>query len=307
MPPLKSDYSQRVVAYIYGTIPITREELGEYLIARMGSERINNLINRRIIEHVCQQKGIEVTQAEVEADLAETIKGLNLHSAKEFENTLLKRPPYNKTLYEWKEDAVRPRLLLTKLCRERVHVTDEDLKKAYEAYYGEKIECRIIMWQLEMKHHVEMEIYPKIRDSEAEFDKEAKKQASPNLAAHGGRLEKPIGRNTTGNEDMERAIFNLQPGEVSRLIETPEGLVVFKCDKRIPASTAVKLEDVRDRLTKECMDRKIQIEIAKVFKELRDEAKPQNFLSPEDRKNSMFDTVAGEIKQGEAAPAAASH
>src|SRR5439155_19495468 len=32
--PPPSDYTQRVVAYIYGTVPITREDLGEYLIAR---------------------------------------------------------------------------------------------------------------------------------------------------------------------------------------------------------------------------------------------------------------------------------
>src|SRR5262249_2812879 len=31
-----SDYSQRVVAYIYDNIPVTREDLGEFLIARYG-------------------------------------------------------------------------------------------------------------------------------------------------------------------------------------------------------------------------------------------------------------------------------
>ena len=36
-PP--SDYSQRVVAYIYGNIPITREDLGEYQIARQGVDK----------------------------------------------------------------------------------------------------------------------------------------------------------------------------------------------------------------------------------------------------------------------------
>ena len=35
-PAAPSEYSQRVVAYIYGSIPITREDLGEYLIARHG-------------------------------------------------------------------------------------------------------------------------------------------------------------------------------------------------------------------------------------------------------------------------------
>src|SRR5262249_14111486 len=60
-PPTNPDYSNRVVAYIYGTTAITREELGEYLIARYGSEKLELLINKRIIEHACQERGIEVT------------------------------------------------------------------------------------------------------------------------------------------------------------------------------------------------------------------------------------------------------
>src|SRR5262249_5259570 len=70
-PPQKaatpSDYSQRVVAYIFGNVPITREDLGEYLIARQGYEKIDLLVNKRIIEHAASQRGITVTAAEIEA------------------------------------------------------------------------------------------------------------------------------------------------------------------------------------------------------------------------------------------------
>src|SRR5438128_2429968 len=111
-PPTSSDYSRRVVAYVYDTIPITREELGEYLIARMGAERLRNLVNKRIIEHACQQKGIEVTAAEVEADLAETLKGMQLEQKRFVEEVLQKQ--YPKTLYEWKEDVVKPELPIAK-------------------------------------------------------------------------------------------------------------------------------------------------------------------------------------------------
>src|SRR5438105_14620031 len=37
--------SRQVVAYIYGSIPITREDLGEYLIARQGAERLELMVN----------------------------------------------------------------------------------------------------------------------------------------------------------------------------------------------------------------------------------------------------------------------
>src|SRR5262249_54083795 len=39
----------QVVAYINGTIGVTREELGEYLIERYGAEKLEFLVNRRII------------------------------------------------------------------------------------------------------------------------------------------------------------------------------------------------------------------------------------------------------------------
>jgi hypothetical protein len=286
-----SDYSHRVVAYIYGTTPITREELGEYLIARMGKERLARLVNRRIIDHVCQEKGIEVTQAEVEADLAETLKGLAVHQS-EFVSKILK--PYHTTLYEWKEDVIKPRLLLTKLCRDRVQVTDEDLQKAFTAYHGEKLECRIILWPSSEKGHVFL-LYPKIRDSEEEFDRASKQQADPKLAATGGMIA-PFGRYTTGNEEMEKAAFNLKEGEISQVIETPQGLVVIKCLHHIPPDGR-KLEDVREQLTKDIINRKLnQVEIPKLFAELRQQANPTLFLKEGETEEELVREAQRELQ-----------
>jgi hypothetical protein len=303
-----SDYSHRVVAYIYGTIPITREELGEYLIARMGKERIGNLVNKRIIERACQLKGVDVTSAEVEADLADTLKGLVVNR-NDFVTKVLK--PYNKTLYEWKEDVIKPRLMLTKLCRDRVQVTEEDLQKAFKAYHGEKAECRIILWPPSEKGHV-FKDYPKIRDSEEEFDRVSKQQADPKLAASAGKIE-PFGRYTTGNEEMEIAIFGikpdeikpgegpqkpregLKPGEISHVIETPQGLVVIKCLKHL-APDETKLEEVRDKLTKDIINRKInQQEIPKLFGELRAEARPVLFLKEGETEEELLREAQREL------------
>src|SRR4051812_33957600 len=71
VPEPSSEYKNQVVAYIYGTTPITREDLGEYLIARQGVEKLELLINKKIIDRACQQRGIEVTAAEVDTALAE--------------------------------------------------------------------------------------------------------------------------------------------------------------------------------------------------------------------------------------------
>src|SRR5262249_13694689 len=70
--------AQQVVAYIYGNVPITREMLGEYLIARMGAQRLDNLINKAIIDHECRTRGIEVSAAEVEAGLEQDLQSLKM-------------------------------------------------------------------------------------------------------------------------------------------------------------------------------------------------------------------------------------
>src|SRR5947208_8627287 len=140
-PP--ADYSRRPVAVIYDNIPITREELGEYLILRFGKERLKNLINKRIIDHVAHQRGLDVTPTEINASLQADAAALGV-TAKEFTDQILKR--YGKTLYEWKEDVIRPRLIMEKMCRSRVAVTREVLVAAFEAKYGEKVDCKIIMW-----------------------------------------------------------------------------------------------------------------------------------------------------------------
>jgi hypothetical protein len=272
----EGDNSRQVVAYIYGSIPLTREDLGEYLIARHGAERLELMVNRRIIDLACQKKGIVVTDAEIDAALADDLKRMNILSVKEFVNAVLKK--HQMTIYEYKEDKIRPQLALSKLCRDQVKVTEEDLHNAFEAYHGEKVECQIIMWPPEERHRVLTEVYGKIRDSEKEFDQAAKSQASSALASKAGHVE-PFGHHTTGNEEMEKEAFSLEPGQISRVIETPQGLVVLKCIKHIPAQAGATLDDKeRAKLEKDIFDRKLTLEIPKYFKQLRDQASPQLFL-----------------------------
>jgi len=274
-PPTTHQDTRQVVAYIYGSIPITREELGEYLIARQGVERLDLMVNGRIIELACQKKGIVVTDAEVDAALAEDLKEMNIPSVKDFITGVLNK---NKvTLYEYKEDNLRPKLALAKLCRGQVQVTEEDIQKAFQAYHGEKVECQMIMWPTIERSRVMNDIYVKIRDSAEEFDRVARTQASPHLASAGGRVA-PFGRHTTGNEELENEAFKLRPGEISRVIETPQGLVVVKCIKHLEADKTAVLEKERAKLEKEIIEKKVQLEFPKVFKQLRDQANPQIFL-----------------------------
>jgi parvulin-like peptidyl-prolyl isomerase len=272
----------QVVAYLHGAKPVTREELGEFLISRYGPEKLEFLMNRRIIDRECEARKIAVSDEEVEKAFDDDLKSMKVDDKKKFEKEFLAK--WDKNIFEWREDVIRPRLMLTRLCQDKVKVLDEDLKKAFESYYGERMECRVILYPPDQAKFA-MSEYGTIRDSEAAFAEKAKKQPSGTLAANGGKLE-AFGRHALGDENLEREVFKLKEGEVSTLIGTPQGQVVVKCDKRIPPDTKVKLEDVRERLTKEIRDKKVQIEMQVAFGVLRKQANPQfilkNTAKPED-------------------------
>ncbi len=275
---LGSDYSKRVIAYIYNNIPITREELGEYLIARFGKQRSDFLINRRIVELACQAKGIYVSDVEVENQLKEDLAGLSVPrplTQKEFETSILRR--FNKTLFEWKEDVIRPKLAMEKLCRQRVVVTEEDVRNAFEAKYGEKVKCRWLVLPADERN--KDKIWAEVRQSDAAFTDWAKKQFMHPLASTGGEAP-PIHRHFS-NAEIEREAFSLKPGEVSRILQLPppeKYFVILKCDGQIGADTNKRLEEERLKLSNEVAAFKLQQEIPKAFQELRAQAKPVNFL-----------------------------
>ncbi|MHB1424599.1 MAG: peptidylprolyl isomerase [Gemmataceae bacterium] len=266
-----SQRSRQIVAVYNGQTAITREDFGEFLIARYGIEQIDFLINRCIIEKECQGRGIRVTPEEIEVGVAEDLKRLGSIDLKVFEKDFL--GPYNKNIYEWREDVVRPRLLMAKLCRDGVQVSDPDLQQAFQAEFGEKLEGRMILWPSDQTRYA-MTQYTRIRDNPAAFEEMAQQQASSTLAAKGGKIG-PFGRGSLGNKEVEDEAFKLHPGEMTTLLETPEGNVVFKLDKRHPPSKDAKLDAVRDKLTREVFDRKVQMRMQTAFKDLRDKARPK--------------------------------
>ena len=98
------NYSKRAVAYLYGdSVTVTREELGEYLIARFATnERLEFMLNRKIVQMECEKYGITATDREVEerfqydlylgdkkgGDLVVISEGQSLHVAPDAATTL---------------------------------------------------------------------------------------------------------------------------------------------------------------------------------------------------------------------------
>jgi PPIC-type PPIASE domain len=279
------------VATIYGTIPITRQDLGDFLITRFGAEQLDLLVNKRLLQEASRACNITVTEDEIEATFVEDYRKQKLTSEADFVEKYLK--PNKTTAYQWREDVVRPRLMLAKLCRDRIHVTEEDLRAAFDAYHGEKVECRMILYPQDGMNAA-LQNYAKLRDDDKEFDQAARTQMSPSLAQGGGRMT--IGRHTSGDDRLERKAFALQPGEVSELFGTAQGIVLLKCDCHVPPDTSVSFADCRATLEREVIERKTQLEMPVCFAELRKLAAPRLLLHDPNRPEQLREQVEAEVK-----------
>jgi hypothetical protein len=298
MPPVDGlPRSQQPVAYIYGSTPVTREQLGEYLILRYGAERVGLMVNKIIVEKECAERGVTVSEAETEAALENDIKISQAGSREQFIQEYLRAN--RTTLFGYREDVIRPKLLLAKLAREHVKVEPDDLKRAFEAYHGEKAECQIILWpRTPRDHEIAIKQYEKFRKSAAEFDAAARTQASARLAALAGHID-PFGRHMSGSEELEREVFALKPGEITPVVETPQGYVVARLVRKLPATPApqdpAEAAAERSRWEAEILKKKAEGQIPAEFAKLRDAAAPNLILRPVLREEDWLREVKQEI------------
>lgn len=222
---------KRVVAFIYGNLPITREELGDFLINRGGSEKLELLVNKRIIEIEAAKRKITVTPIEINAALNNDITGMDI-TLKDFIQHVL--PRYKKTIYEWTEDVIKPRLMLTKMCQDQVRITEDEIKRAFENKYGERRQPKIIIWKADDNRAAQRQ-WDEARKSEADFDRIARSQFTASLAATAGLIA-PIGRYPdVQDETCTKKLNELKMGEMTELFGTPAGIMCMKLVSIVPA------------------------------------------------------------------------
>ena len=272
------EYNGRVVAYIYNNEPITRADFAEFLIARHGAERLDFFVNRMIVERACKQAGVYVTDAEVEDQFRRDIQAMGPHmTAEKFQSQILSR--YKKTNFEWKEDVIRPKIMMTKLVGPKVIVTEDDLRKGFEARFGAKVQCRMIVFE---NKNMAIKAWQKIREAgpgnqETAFRTEAKQQYLPNMAATAGEVP-PIHKHF-GDPRIERVAFAMQPGEISEVIEMQDQTaVVLFCERHLFADPLRSMEKERIPLTEEIRVLKMGTEIGQYVTKLREEARPRPLL-----------------------------
>jgi len=277
--PAKQQKKPGVAVLINGD-PITIRELALECIDRHGAEVLEGTINRTLIELECKKRGITVSEADVNEEIARAAalalkpKPDGSPNVEAWLEQVTKEQGVSLEVY--RHDAVWPSVALRKIAGEKVDITEEDLQKGFDANYGPKVRCLAIVLNNQRRAQ---EVFEKARKhNTSDFFGELAAQYSIESGSNALRGEVPPIRKWGGQPILEKEAFALKPGELSGVIQVGDKFVILRCEGFTEAAD-VKFADARDEIYKDLYEKKLHLKMAEFFENLQDSATIHNYLA----------------------------
>jgi parvulin-like peptidyl-prolyl isomerase len=267
---------------------ISRQQLADECVARKGKEILELLINRTLIDQALRAEKKEVTGADIDQEIDTVAQRYGI-SREGWLRTLDKERGISPVQYA--RDIIYPALALRKLSSNRVQVTGDDLRKAFEAQYGEKLRCRMILVN---KQTTAIAIWEELHKNPGGFEKIAQEQSMDSASRSlGGLLAEPITRHAYPQSLSDAAFYQLVDGDPTDRdishkptdgaftgpIQVGEMVwVILRRDSVVPADKTVSLKDPRvAKQTQEMIyEVKLKEAMQEVFKDLLKAASIEN-------------------------------
>ncbi len=204
---------------------ITRGELQGYAEAKVGEQALSELIDYNLLMAELKSKGLDVSEKEVEEDLATRLREADPATKKQIERMMAQGGSVKDAL----ERQARLRMAIEKIVTKDIKVSDAELKawfeKNKEKYYPERVKLAMLMSSQKPRADA------MARQLTAK-DKTAK--TFQQLVDEQGKIADPVGRGSTmqtpliGMAEMppflRTAISKLKPGQVSPVLEMKPSL-----------------------------------------------------------------------------------
>ncbi|MGQ0635822.1 MAG: peptidylprolyl isomerase [Planctomycetaceae bacterium] len=251
---------------------VSYDDLAAECVARHGSEILDNLINRKIIQQACNAQGVEVSEAEVNEEILKISKKFGLDKDEWMKMLQAER---NVTPEQYRRDIIWPMLALKKLAGEEITISKEDLKKAFIRNYGPRVKARAIVLDNQRRA---AEVWQKANDNPDDFGRLAREHSVDPTSRPLEGMIPPI-RRYAGSDELEKAAFRLKEGEVSAVVQVGlNQFIILKCEGRTEP-TVTDIAEVEDILRQELHEEKTQESVAKVFQKIKDDARIENYLT----------------------------
>jgi parvulin-like peptidyl-prolyl isomerase len=276
--PAASRAAPGVAATVNGE-PIPLALLQEACLDRHGREVLEILITRSLIGQALSRQRLEVTQADIDAEIGRAAAALGFQKADgtpDVQSWLGRMTQESRvSAAHYVDDIVRPTVALKKLVG-GVSITRDDLDKAFEATFGARARCRMIVLDTQRRAQ---EVWQLARDNPTpEFIGELAERYSADPTSRSLRGEVPPIQRHGGQPALEREVFSLAPGELSGIVQVADRFLIIYCEG-FTAPVDVKLEEVQAELREDLHEKKQRIELARYFTHLREGAAIDNFLA----------------------------
>lgn len=277
--PALSKEMPGVAAMINGE-PITLAELGDHCIERHGKDVLDGVLNRRLLEQTLKRKKLTVTDADIDGEISRAAISMGKmdKSGRPDLQGWLQLVTETQGISEatYIHDVVWPSAAMKKIVGDTIKVAEEDMKKGFEANYGPRVRCRMIMFNDQRNAQ-------KVWDM-ARQDLTVKKfgdlaeQYSIEANSRSLRGEIPPIQKWGGQPVLEKAAFELQPGELSGVIQVGPNYVILLCEG-YTTPVNVKFATVKEQLYADILEKKHRLAMADTFEKIKAEATIDNYLA----------------------------
>ena len=284
-----------VVATINGE-QIPYAELAEECLLRHGQEVLDVEISHILLKQALTKANLVVTDQDLTAEITHAAKLAGVVNKDgsadlaKWVETATQEQGISKDQYM--RDSVWPSAALKKLTGSTIEVTKDDLTKGFDANYGERVRCRAIVLANMRRAQ---EVWGKARQNTSmDYFGDLAEEYSVEPSSKALRGEVPPIRRFGGQPQLEDVAFELQPGELSGVIQLGDKFVILKCEGRTER-VAVNLQEVEQILREDIFEKKLRMAMGQRFEELRAKARIDNFLAGT---SQAPDRVKGEPGQG---------
>ncbi len=258
---------------------ITLRYLSEECIVRYGPEVLNGIIDRTLLRQALQKAGLQVTDADTQAEIARAAKsyGFEKNGKADIEKWLqvFTRGDRSKIPF-YVEDIVWPTVALKKLVASTIKITPQDEQKEFVSQFGERVEVLAIVISNAKRANKVWDMARKNPTEEFFGNLSGQYSDDPDLRANRGMMD-PVPRYKKFPENVTQEIFKLKRGQMTGLCQVGNFWAIFYCRGR--TKPLVKnFDDVKDILRRDLKEEKYRIAMNKYFGRLRSSAQIDNFI-----------------------------
>ncbi|HTU26740.1 MAG TPA: peptidylprolyl isomerase [Pirellulales bacterium] len=268
------------VAAVVGQKQITMRELAECCIDRHGLETLDRVLDHKMLAQELKRRKMTVEQADLDAEVGRAAVAMDHVTADGkpdlagWLEQVAKQQHVPVEIYL--ADAVWPSVALKKLVGNELPITDEDMKRSYEANYGPRCKCRAIILSNQRKAQ---EVWEKARDNPTlEHFAVLAKQYSNDAASGslGGEIP-PIQRHG-GQPLLEAEAFALKPGDLSSVVQVGENFIVLFCEG-YTKPIQIDMAEARKYIKEDLTEKKTRIAMHKEYDRLVEACTIDNYLA----------------------------